>query len=141
MRSLSLPTSSCSSGTGPPCSIANDSCDAEVLTHGLSVKTQRLADMLDLHSLVPLVDGLHYFIHRYIPPCHDPSVPRIRCARNGRITCGLSTPHPAQSGELPWPCQVGNYLGPDGLLVGIYHGSRHVQITRQKRTSITDEPR
>lgn len=45
--------------------------------------------------------------------------------RNGRIIIGLSTDIRQKSGELTWPHQVGNYLGPNGRLVGIYHGPRH----------------
>lgn len=50
---------------------------------------------------------------------------RLVANRNGRITIGLSTDIRQKSGELPWPHQVGNFLGPNGLLVGIYHGPRH----------------
>jgi hypothetical protein len=61
---------------------------------------------------VPLVDRLHYFIHRYIPPCHDPSVPihtivigmagsPAVCLPRIRQKWGITLAPP--SGELPWP--------------------------------------
>ncbi len=34
-------------------------------------------------------------------------------------------PTSGKSGELSWPYQVGNNLGPKSLLVGIYHSPRH----------------
>jgi hypothetical protein len=36
-------------------------------------------------------------------------------------------PLPAKSRIYLGPCQAGNYLGPNGLLVGICHGPRHMK--------------
>jgi len=56
--------------------------------------------------------------------------------RNGRITIGLSSDIRQKSGELPWPRQVGNYPGPNGHLVGIYHGPQ-----TPANTAAGDHPR
>ena len=106
MSSLSLLMSSCSSGRGSPRPIVKLVAMPEIFAHGLAVKAQRLADLLDLSSFVPLVDCLHYFIHRYIPPCHDPSIPEF-VAIGMAGSCRFVYRHPAKSGELPWPCKWG----------------------------------
>ncbi len=39
-------------------------------------------------------------------------------------------PTSGKSGELSWPYQVGNNLGPKSLLVGIYHSPRQKRLLR-----------
>lgn len=50
-------------------------------------------------------------------------------------------PTSGKSGELSWPYQVGNNLGPKELLVGIYHGPRHaIQITPGNNVPSMSQP-